>query len=461
MRQRPAAAPAAYSGPSGQRLHARQYCWWITFAHPYQETVERLQLKTPNDFTRGTFLELIKSVYAAAGLNLMEVAVFLEPHQRTDDAGNRLLHLNCLTKCAGQHSWQALAQALRQAGVAVDFAANIKTWFDGVAYGFVASDHKPECDLDSEPLQWAAHGTPTPFQEVLPPRWRGGRRQSKLTPLQMYDLFLAKGITTGTSAWALATEMSASGERGLLAALLAERDLEGFIGRVVQASGSRDRARRHALGHGGLLEEAACTICVCTPTGTWKRLAVETLDRNGVREEFCRTIYKVITEGRKKKNNLFLIGPTNAAKSFVVKPLTKIFRAYTMPDGGSYQLEDLLDAELMFLNDFEWDPKRMAWSYFKDFLEGSRVQVARPKNRGGNQAFDRVIPVVGTCASPIQYVVRDGRRVVVHEGETMQMESRVTYVRLPVGLAAGAVVECPPCPCCAAELYISGKPTAV
>ena len=66
--------------------------------------------------------------------------------------------------------------------------------------------------------------------------------------------------------------------------------------------------------------------------------------------------------------------------------------------------------------------------------------------------------LVGTCASPIQYVVRAGKRDFVHEGETMQMESRVRYMPFTVGLAAGDVVECSPCPRCAAELYMSGKP---
>ena len=67
---------------------------------------------------------------------------------------------------------------------------------------------------------------------------------------------------------------------------------------------------------------------------------------------------------------------------------------------------------------------------------------------------------VGTCASPIQLVVRSGRCDVVHEGETMQMESRVRYVRFNVGLDTADTVECRPCPRCAAELYMSGKPAS-
>lgn len=100
----------------------------------------------------------------------------------------------------------------------------------------------------------------------------------------------------------------------------------------------------------------------------------------------------------------------------------------------------------------------MRWSYFKDFLEGSGVLVARPKNRGGNTIFDKDIPVIGTCAARVQYLVRDSRRVAVHEGETSQMDSRLLYIPMTESLQDGHIVTCPPCARCAAELYSLGKP---
>ena len=100
----------------------------------------------------------------------------------------------------------------------------------------------------------------------------------------------------------------------------------------------------------------------------------------------------------------------------------------------------------------------MQGSYFKDFLEGSGVNVARPKNRGGNEFFEEDIPVIGSCAARVQYFVRDGRRVVVHESETRQMDSRWTYIPMSASLEDESMVECKPCARCAAELYSLGKP---
>ena len=59
------------------------------------------------------------------------------------------------------------------------------------------------------------------------------------------------------------------------------------------------------------------------------------------------------------------------------------FKTYEMPDGGSYQLQDLVGKELVFLIDFEYDDdakKWMSWTYQKRFLEGGDVLVAGPKN---------------------------------------------------------------------------------
>ena len=59
-----------------------------------------------------------------------------------------------------------------------------------------------------------------------------------------------------------------------------------------------------------------------------------------------------------------------------------MYRIYTGPDGGSYQLQDLLDKEIIFTNDFEYDDdakKLFPWQYVKNLLEGAKMIVARPK----------------------------------------------------------------------------------
>ena len=122
----------------------RQYCWWITFPFPYEDTVTRLGLKTPADFTRESFFEACKRSHTAAGIELVEGAVFLEKHVRTDGQGERLVHLNALVRAGVQYAWRGVGKKLFDLyKIRVDFASNIRTWVDGVIYGFCPSEHKP------------------------------------------------------------------------------------------------------------------------------------------------------------------------------------------------------------------------------------------------------------------------------------------------------------------------------
>ena len=56
-----------------------------------------------------------------------------------------------------------------------------------------------------------------------------------------------------------------------------------------------------------------------------------------------------------------------------------------------------------------------------------------------------------------EYLISDNKQVAVHRGETEHMNSRLMYINLVSGLEREAVVECPPCLHCAAELYSEGK----
>ena len=133
-----------------------------------------------------------------------------------------------------------------------------------------------------------------------------------------------------------------------------------------------------------------------------------------------------------------------------------MYQVYERPEGGTHPRADLLGGEVGFLNDFEYDseaPKWMPWSYFKDFLEGSSVKVAVPKQRGGNQLFKGNAPVFLTAAQEVT-LKRYGKEVVA---ETKQMRKRIKYMHLtyqiPEEQRQEVVNVCAPC---SARLYLEG-----
>ena len=151
------------SGPGGQtgRGTPGQDVYWICMAHPTQETlVAKPGMKTPVDFSRESFTELVVNVHSGCGVELEEVACFLEPH------ANGQPHLNALVRSLRQYRWKSVAEALlNDHSVYVNFGENVRTWAEGVLYGCVASDHKGEESLDQNPAQWRVYETP--FQATM------------------------------------------------------------------------------------------------------------------------------------------------------------------------------------------------------------------------------------------------------------------------------------------------------
>ena len=99
---------------NGPPQHGRgvqgQYVYWLTFAHPTQESVERFGLKTPTDFydatqswvlAREEFTTLVVNAHAAEQVELVEAACFLEPHE------NGQPHLNTLVRSLSRYKWKS------------------------------------------------------------------------------------------------------------------------------------------------------------------------------------------------------------------------------------------------------------------------------------------------------------------------------------------------------------------
>jgi len=184
-------------------------------------------------------------------------------------------------------------------------------------------------------------------------------------------------------------------------------------------------------------------------------LMKEVLVKNGIDGAFQQEVVATLRTGRKKLRNLCLVGGPDSAKSFLFKPLALIYKAYSRPDGGSYQLEEILDKEICFLNDLEFDEdaqKWCPWQYFKRFLEGETLLVACPKNRGGNKMFESSCPVFITA--PQEITLYRGRKR--DEYETSQTNRRIKYIQLSYTIPEALRKETDPCMYCGARLYLEG-----
>ena len=456
----PAAAAAAATPPDGTptgplqkgRGVQGQYVYWITMAHPKPETVAKLGLRVPTDFDRGSFSELMVQAHAQENIVIVETISFLEPH------ASGLKHHNCLVRAKTPFRWLKVAQRLRgEHRVCVDYGSNVKTWAEGVIYGRVGSEHKKPEQLDHAYEQWAKDGSPARVEEFIPRPWQkqGFQRKTKMNHLTFLDVCRENEVKTETAAWALAEQLEGKGDRGLMAYLL-ENDASASMAKVVRATTAKETARRASLTRMEILREAfEQGTCRCNPPGECYVLMKKTLAKNGLEGKFQQQVVSTLKAGRKKMRNLCLIGGPNTMKSYLYKPLSLIYNTYSRPDCGSYQLEELMGKELIFLNDLEYDEdakKWCSWQYFKRFLEGEKLTVSIPKNRGGNQDFKSDAPVFITAPQEIA-LYRGKKR---DDYETSQMAARVKYEYLSHPVPEAERKETDPCAHCGARCYLEG-----
>ena len=402
--------------PTGPHQHGRgvngQYVYWITHAAPSPESIHN-GLRSPKEFDRKRWSEWVVLAHEHCDIEIVETAVFQEPH------ANGEIHNNCLARCLTPYRWKKVGEYMYEFKVCVTFGENIKTWPAGIVYGRVASEHKGPEMLDPTPYQWAKAGEPTRFEDVIPKKWQapGFLRRAMMNHMGFLQVVREHAVRSEGEVWALAADLEERGDRALMAYCM-DGDVGASLEKALKAVDAKEALRRSRLTKIQIVEEfLEKGTCVCSPPGSCYDLMKDVLVKNGVDGEFQRRVCDGLKYGRLKKRVLCVLGGRNMAKSFLFRPLEKIFKVYMRPDGGSYQLEQLLEKELVFLNDCEYDDdakKWMGWGDFKNFLEGAPVPVARPKNRGGNVDFKDLCPVFITA--PQEISLCRGKKLDRHRG---------------------------------------------
>ena len=199
--------------------------------------------------------------------------------------------------------------------------------------------------------------------------------------------------------------------------------------------------------------EAGALVC----NQTWLKAALETLSNNEVsRKTFADLVLNNLTLGRGKGRNLMICGPANCAKSFLLMPLTKIFKCFMTPSQGSYNWIDAPQNEIVFLNDIRYDndgEKRvMPWNMFLNLLEGAAVNISMPKNfNSKDYVWTEKQPIFATSDKPISQII-NGR---IDVGETEQMKERWIVINFKHQYQADKVnYNLVPCGACFAKLIL-------
>jgi hypothetical protein len=154
----------------------------------------------------------------------------------------------------------------------------------------------------------------------------------------------------------------------------------------------------------------------------WLHAALEILDMNGIhKSDFSSAMYDALSRGRAKYRNIYIYGPANCRKTFIVSPLKKIYECFVNPASGNFAWLGIETAEVVLLNDFRWKPSLIPWCEFLQVLEGDTVHFPAPKNQMSKDiVLERDTPFFATSDAPL---------VLINSGSIDRVNTEMMNVR--------------------------------
>ena len=199
-----------------------------------------------------------------------------------------------------------------------------------------------------------------------------------------------------------------------------------------------------------LLQEMKERECITECNGQWLQAAYNLLQRNEIPvRDFVQTIYVLLEKGRGKYRNLYIHGPANCGKTFILSPLKLIYKTFSNPATGTFAWVGAEDAEIIMLNDFRWKPSIIAWGDMLQLLEGDITHLPAPKNFAKRDIeLKKDTPVFATADAPI-VLVKGG---VVDVANTEMLNVRWKFLHFWRQIPPGEQLHLVPCGHCFAQL---------
>ena len=145
-----------------------------------------------------------------------------------------------------------------------------------------------------------------------------------------------------------------------------------------------------------------------------------------------------------------IIGPANCGKTFILRPLTEIFKCFVSPASGTFAWVGAEKAEVIFLNDLRWNERLMPWSDLLNLLEGLPVHLQAPKTHYAEDVlWSKKTPIFGTSSNRIRKY--DGG--VLNDIETGMMDKRWKYFEFSQVVQSPREIK--PCPQCFTNFFLN------
>lgn len=409
--------------------------------------------------TRQSFAEMVVNAFEQVCKAKASCwVVSQEKHAEEEMPGERQYHYHMALKLDRRARWCRVRSTLEQEnGIKVNFSSCHATYYSAYQYvvkedeQFVKSDGHPE--LTGPPATEAA-------TKAKKEKKKGGRnkairkKKERYTTFDVVEIIRKNRIKSRLELINFALLQKNEG-KSVLAEYIANRGsktVNEALDLAKEFDSAPERFARQQKSRIQLLKEAYFGECVENCGGKWLECALGLLQRNEIPlSKFCGTILKALSLGRGKYRNVFIYGPADSGKTFIVSPLRVIFHTFSNPATGTFAWLGIENAELVLLNDFRWNPSIIAWGDFLQLLEGDTVHIPVPKNVGQKDIeFTKDTPFFATADAPI--VLVKGRSL--DQANTEMMKVRWVHFNFHRQIPRDEQVKYEPCPKCFARFVM-------
>ena len=283
------------------------------------------------------------------------------------------------------------------------------------------------------------------------------RKRKRMSIFDVSQLAVSKKIRTRLELLALANEQKREGKNDL-AEFIANRGSKAVEEALTvgwELEEAEKKLERSKLTRVEVLAKQLEEQCVEGCLGQWLVMAIDILNRNGIDVTvFANSVRVLLEKGRGKYRNIYLKGPANCGKTFLLNPLNRIYNTFSNPATTTFAWVGAEDADVIFLNDFRWSKQIIPWHDLLLMLEGQLVHLPAPKSHySKDAALSSDVPIFCTAKEEISFV----KGGVLDATETEMMRVRWNVFNFHAVISKNEQVEIQPCPRCFAELILQSQ----
>ena len=302
--------------------------------------------------TRDGFSDAVLEAFRQTPAQVEQWVCAKEPHE---DGGD---HYHMAIKLDRVQRWLRVKNYLeRHNGVVVNFSSRHSNYY--TAWQYVTKDDADYVMSMGHPQVENAPRTMAASQALSQSQNEGGKRKrSRLSAFEAGEIAVANNLKTRLQLLAFANMQKREGNSELAEFILnrGKKVVEETLATAWEMATAEEALERSELVRIDILTRARDSECICH--GQWLRQAVDILQRNAIeRADFANSVYRLLSEGRGKYLNLIITGPTNCGKTFILQPLTVVFKTFCNPATTTYAWIGAAEAEIILLNDFRWCPQ--------------------------------------------------------------------------------------------------------